>query len=54
MQDDSGWDLWARLPQVNQRAAVHWLAVITVKAVFAAGATPPAASPGTGESSCPR
>lgn len=50
---DSDQDLWTGLPQVNQRAAVHWLAVITVKAVITAE-TPPAACPGTGESSCPR
>jgi hypothetical protein len=41
------------LPQVNQRAAVHWLAVITDKAVITAEATPPTA-PGTGEQPCLR
>jgi hypothetical protein len=51
VQDNPGQDLWDGLPQVNQRAAVHWLAVITVKAVITAE-TAPSASPGTGELSC--
>jgi hypothetical protein len=45
-------DLWAGLPQVNQRAVVHWLAVITVKATIVAEPTP-STGPGTGERSCP-
>lgn len=53
MQDNTIQDLWAGLPQVNQRAAVHWLAVITVKAVIAAETAPPA-SPEAGERSCLR
>lgn len=47
MQDISQ-DLWDGLPQVNQRAAVHWLAVITVKTVISAGGAA-ATSAGTGE-----
>lgn len=46
--------MWARLPQVNQRAAVHWLAVITVKTVITGETTPPTTSLGSGERSCLR
>lgn len=52
-RDNDSQDLWAGFPQVNQRAAVHWLAVITVKATAVAETGPPTA-PGTGEQPCPR
>ncbi len=53
MRDSNSLDLWSGLPEVNQRAVVHWLAVIAVKAVVVVEMVSPAEL-GTGERSCPR
>jgi hypothetical protein len=40
---------WLGLPEVNRQVAVHWLAVITVKAVITPQVPTPPTEPGWGE-----